>query len=395
MPSALAFAVESFAGRSLTGRTATRRYGSRCDAASRTTAAVATASSSSAGLRRDDADVIPVHGEGGVARRRLRSAAEPHEPGVRRRAADPQRGRPAGREGEQLREPLRLDEPPLLAELERDGPGEDDARLPRGRREGGSADPRRLDAQRQLDLAHRPGQRRERRHDRVGGGGAVEDASGPGGNDDDARLAEGERGAAAPPVDGLGDLVQLVGERSVEDPRRRRHVGAEEVDVDAPEAAKGPEAAALALSGVDGGLPVRLDAEGGRADPEPLACGDEDDRLAGESGGPALEQRPRVRRLEPADVDPVDADAFGDLRRRSREDEPQHDAGADDHGEEQEHPAAERRPLRTRRPTAAAAVQRGRLRLPAHHGDGSPSPSPRQGGVPHFDDALTRTGPGV
>ena len=378
IPSVFAFAVESFAGCSLTGRTATRRSGEPVRRSGEDRVGGGQRVQLDAGSRRDDADVRSARGEGGVARRGHDALAEAGEPGVRGGAADPQRRRSAGGEREQLREPLRLHEPPLLVQLEGDRSGEDDACLLCRRRERGRPHAGCLDAERQRDRACRPRQRRERRDDRVGGGGAVEDVSGPRGNDGDARSVQRQRGAAARPVDGLGHLVQLVGQRAVEDPRRRRHVRSEEVDVDAAEAAERPEAVALALRRVDGRLPVGLDAEGGGADPEPLARRDEDDRLVGERGRPALEQRPRVLRLQPADVDPVDADAFGDLRRRSGEDEAEHDAGADDHADQEEHPPGQRRPRLTRGPATTAAGRAGRLRLPAHLVDGSPRSPHRQ-----------------
>ena len=64
------------------------------------------------------------------------------------------------------------------------------------------------------------------------------------------------------------------------------------------------------------------------ADREPLAAGDEDDRLSLRPRPIAAGAAPRARRLEPADVDAVDAHALGERRRRAGEDEPEHDPGA-------------------------------------------------------------------
>jgi hypothetical protein len=75
------------------------------------------------------------------------------------------------------------------------------------------------------------------------------------------------------------DALELVLERAVQSGRRRRDVGAEEVDVEPLEAAQRPEAVALALRGRDGGLPVGLHAEHARADREAPSARDEDDRL--------------------------------------------------------------------------------------------------------------------
>ena len=96
------------------------------------------------------------------------------------------------------------------------------------------------------------------------------------------------------------DPVQLVLERAREHGRGRRDVCAEEVDVEALEAPKRPEAVPLPLRGVDRRLPVGLHAELVRPHREPVTGGDEDDRPAGERAGPPLEQRacrpwPRAR----------------------------------------------------------------------------------------------------
>ena len=63
------------------------------------------------------------------------------------------------------------------------------------------------------------------------------------------------------PVDDLGDPRQLELERSPEDARPGRDVGAEEADVEPLEAAQRPEAVALTAGLGDGGPPVDGDAE--------------------------------------------------------------------------------------------------------------------------------------
>ena len=201
------------------------------------------------------------------------------------------------------------------------------------------------------------------------------------GHDRDGQSVPDDRGAPARPVHGGRDPFQLVGEGAVEDPRRRGHVGAEEVDADPAESTEGAEAGTLALRRVDRRRPVGRDAELVGTDREPLPGRGEDDRLVRERRGAVLEQRPRVRRLEAADVDPVDSHALGDLRRRSCEDETEHEPGRDDRGREQEQPPDDRRPGR---PAPAGSSPRGRLRRSAHLGDGSPRFRSRHGSVPLF-----------
>src|SRR5207248_10050770 len=114
----------------------------------------------------------------------------------------------------------------------------------------------------------------------------------------------------------------------------------EHLHVEALEAAQRAEAVTLALRRVDRRLPVRLDPELDRADREALAAGDEDDLPPGRGGRAPLDQRPRVLRLEAADVDAVDRDAVRDRRRRAGEDEAEDDRGRKKREQQKENPAA-------------------------------------------------------
>ncbi len=137
--------------------------------------------------------------------------------------------------------------PAGLSELEPDRRRERDPRLARSRRERRGADARLLDAERQLDPA--PSCARARRAPRrsARGRGAVEDAARLRGADDDLKAVADERGVRAARDHVLRDQAELIVQRAVQDGRRRRHVGAEDLHVEALEAADRAEAVALAL----------------------------------------------------------------------------------------------------------------------------------------------------
>jgi hypothetical protein len=113
-------------------------------------------------------------------------------------------------------------------------------------------------------------------------------------------------------VDRPLETVQLEPERSLVDPGRRGELGAEHSHADAPEAAQRSESFPVSPRQLDGGVPVRANAEllRGHA-PAPFA-GDKDDRHPLESARTPLEQALRRVRFHAADVDAVDPYAGGD-----------------------------------------------------------------------------------
>ena len=137
------------------------------------------------------------------------------------------------------------------------------------------------------------------------------------------------RGVARVAGDRLRQASDLVAEPGVVDLRRRRDVGAEDAHLQALEAAHGAEALALAPGGVDGRRPVDLDAEPPRRELEAPAVDDERDGDARERGRAPLEQRLRLGRRHPRDVDARDVDAAGEPVGRAGEDEPERGRGDD------------------------------------------------------------------
>ena len=286
-----------------------------------------------AGLRRDDADVRAVDGEGRVLRRLLDARAEPASqssaagpPIVRARAA-------AGRQLEQRREPCAATAPSASGPSTSRTGAESATRAWRAARASAAARTCGCcDAERQLRPAPRAVERGELAHEHARRRGAVE-RRGPGraGTTTTVEPVADERGVARrrgrPRVAISSSLYRSA-------PFRTRVGGVTSApktcDVEALEAADRAEAVALALRRVDRRLPVGLDAELDRADREALPAGDEDDRLLRDARPTALEQRAGVLRLHPADVDAVDRDAVRERRRRAGEDEPEHDGRRDD-----------------------------------------------------------------
>ena len=135
------------------------------------------------------------------------------------------------------------------------------------------------------------------------------------------------------PVDRPSKAAELVPERSLVHLRRRRELGAEDSDTDASKASQRPKSVPVAPRQLDGGMPVRVDAQLLRGQPPaPVAC-NEGHRNPLEAARPPLEEPLRRIGFHAADVDAVDLHAGGDPLRRAREDEPERGA---DHGQDQE-----------------------------------------------------------
>ncbi len=282
--------------------------------------------------------VRAVDGERRVARGLLDARAEAPEPGVRRRPADPQRRASAGGELEERREVRGREQPAGRAELEVNGSRQHDARLSRRTAKRERAHAWFGHAHRKLDWARRAAERRKLVDEDCLRCSTVEHQAGARGHDDDALRAEREGRVPRRVVDGVRDPPDLVLERTGEGTRRRRHVGAEDVDADPLEPPERREPAPLPPGGVDGSLPVGRDAELGRPDREALAPGREDDGPRGQRGRLPLEQRSCLRHRHAADVDAVDPDTARDRRRRAGEDQAEDDAD----GDEREHEKNER-----------------------------------------------------
>ena len=144
---------------------------------------------------------------------------------------------------------------------------------------------------------------------------------------------EAELGIAVGSVDGPAKAAELEPKRGLVDPRRRRELGTEDPDADAPKAAKRTESVPVAPRQLDGGMPVRVDAELLRSQPPAPVAGHEDHRNPLEAARPSLEEPLRRVGFHTADVDAVDLHAGGDPLRRARENEPQDGA---DHGQDHE-----------------------------------------------------------
>src|SRR5581483_12041898 len=98
--------------------------------------------------------------------------------------------------------------------------------------------------------------------------------------------------------------------------RPRGHVGAEEPEADAPEAAQRAEAVALALGRGDRSRPVGLQPELRRAERERMAVDREPNRFGERRLRALLEEDGRLGARQPADVDGVDANALRERLRR-------------------------------------------------------------------------------
>src|SRR5439155_26357795 len=115
---------------------------------------------------------------------------------------------------------------------------------------------------------------------------------------------------------------------------RREEVRREELELEAPVAADEAEAAAVSLRVLDGGGPVDLHAELPGGEPEPLTARRERHRVVCELRGAPLEQPPRLRGCQAAEVDAGDAGAVGEPAGRAGEDEPEADRGASEQRED-------------------------------------------------------------
>jgi hypothetical protein len=270
----------------------------------------------------------------------LHEAAEPPQPPVGSGPGDRERRRPARGKRKEGRELRRRQHGPRRPHLQRDGAGEREARLLRRRREADGSDARLRDAHRELHRLRRAHDGGKRVHDRQRGCRPVEREAAARRDEDDFRPAQRQRRVPRRPVHPRRDPAELVLQRAGENARRRRDVCAEDVDSEALEATQRGEARALALRVVDGCAPVGLDTELRRRDGEPLAAADEDDRPRRQRRRLPLEQLARLRGAEPADVDPRDAHAVGDPRRRAGEDEPEDHSCCGDDGDEEGDPAA-------------------------------------------------------
>jgi hypothetical protein len=238
--------------------------------------------------------------------------------------------------------------------------GERKPRLARSGCERGRADERSPETKRQLDTRRAPFERTELLHHRARCCGPVEDAPRLRGLNDDPQAVAHDRSVHRHAVHVFGDQAELVLQRAVEDRRRRRHVSAEDLHVEALEPSNRAETVPLALCGGDRRLPVRLDAELARADRVALAAGEEHDRLVRNGVGTPLQQRARILRVHPPDVDAVDRHAVRKGCRRTGEDEAQHDGRGDDR--EQQKKEAPAHATNVARPAAGARRRRARRR---------------------------------
>ncbi len=364
MPSAAASSVVSFACCSCTGRTVTRRVGARVERRREDRGRGGGGVEPDAGLRGDDGDVRAVDGEGRVLRRRLDAAAD--AAAARASAAGPpicSAVWPPDGSSSSRASRCGWIEPALDAELERDGAGERDARLARrrararrrgraARRRAAAAVPgRRCGSSDASDVDDRASRRRRGRG-RVPRAPARRRRSGRAGRSRRSRLLRSTAFAiwrssycSAPWRTRVGGVTSAP---KTSTPMRL-------------EAAQRAEAVALALRGVDRGVPVRLDAELGRRDREPLAGGGEDDRLPREARPTSSSSRAcaLVASRPPTSI-PSMRTPLGDRRRRAGEDEAEHDHRADDDGSDQHEPAG------GRRPAAPGATRRNSLSGPAH-----------------------------
>ena len=300
--------------------------------------AVAGMSSCRPGLRRPDRDLAGRRDlEAGVLRLARHGRREALEvllgpaPGDRDVGAAPRGQR------EQRCDPPAWHPPARLAVGEAQGGRERRARLRRGRLELVGADARLGRSKRERDRRAAV-EARERPHDDDRGGLAVEPAAGPALDDTNGETLAHELGVDARDVDRAGDLVELVGDRSVVGLDRRRDVDPEEARAQALEATHGPEAPTLGRGGLDRSAPVGLDPELRRREGELLAAGGERERLALDRRRTRGEPAHRLAFREAADVDAGHRRSRRQRHPRPREGKP------DEHARAAREQPSERRP---------------------------------------------------
>ncbi len=139
------------------------------------------------------------------------------------------------------------------------------------------------------------------------------------------------------PVDRRAEHADLVVHGRLVDVRVGRDLDGREAEREAVVAAEEAEAAAAMQRRRDRGVPVGADPERPRTDLPAAAVGGEDDGDAGHRRGPLREQRLRLGRRQPADVDARDPRARGQLVRRAREREPDPDRDRDERAGDEAH----------------------------------------------------------
>src|SRR5581483_1829329 len=174
------------------------------------------------------------------------------------------------------------------------------------RREVGGGHRRRVDADRELDRAAR--EARERVDDDARRRNAVEEPAGTTRQDRDPEAVTDEAGLHVRAVDLRREQTDLVGDRGIVGLHRRLVVDGPEAQCEPPIAAEDGEAAAAREGLVDRRLPVGLDAELLRADPEPAPVRRERERDALQAPAAPLELRERLRPGEAADGHAADPD---------------------------------------------------------------------------------------
>ena len=190
-------------------------------------------------------------------------------------------------------------------------------------------------------------------NDRVGRGVAVEPAAWLVGHDLDAETVAHEPRAPRLLIHIRRDLVEHVLEGSVRHDEPRQHLRSEDASAEPPEATNRPESVSGSSGGSDRGVPVRLDRELVRREPVRARGSHEGDGMR----RALLEQRVELRHClalrQPADVDPRDPRARGELALGAGERE------ADEDGQERRRACRERERRRDRERTPSGAAARG------------------------------------
>jgi hypothetical protein len=302
-----------------------------------------------------DPDAAAVDEELRVLRLRRDRLAELLEVVRRRRPADRELGRAVRRELEQLREPPARDAVHRAAERQPDGAREHPPRLRERRRQIAARHLRLIDAELQADAVPAV-ERRERGEDRRGGAAAIEHPADLAGDELRLQAVQDEGGVDVRTVDGLGDGGDPCLQRRPVERRLRRHVRAEDAQLEPAEAAHREEAVAFPKRVRDCAVPVPLQPDLPAAEGERPVADGEYDRSLLDLATALLEQRRRDGRSHAADVDVRDPDARRQRCRRACERE--RHGRHPQHGEERRDERDPLHPPRARLPGAAQEVRR-------------------------------------
>jgi hypothetical protein len=224
---------------------------------------------------------------------------------------------------EQRRDPRRAQVPPRPAERQVHRRRQRGAHLRRRDGQVARSHLRAVDAHGETDGF--AAEARERPDERRGRSTAIEHLARPAGDDRGRQAVQDDRRVAVRRVHRPLDPVEPVAERRVVDLGRRGDVGAEEAEVEPPEAAERAEALSLAPDRVHCRSPVDLDPEAPGLELPDVCAGAEGHRDGGKRFGLCLEDALGLLGRLAADLDAGDTDAAGEPAGAPREGQAEHD----------------------------------------------------------------------